>query len=107
VISVVGTVAMLWVGGHILLVNVHEVGWWDAPYNWVHDLEHDVEHAVHGFLGATLAWLVNTGISAVIGLIVGAVVVAVVSVLPFGGDKDVLEPEHSVPDDSPGGEPRL
>jgi predicted DNA repair protein MutK len=27
VISVVGTVAMLWVGGHILLVNLAEVGW--------------------------------------------------------------------------------
>ncbi|WP_435769781.1 DUF808 domain-containing protein [Nocardioides sp. SYSU DS0651] len=94
VISVVGTVAMLWVGGHILLVNVHEVGWWDAPYDWVHGLEHDVEHAVHGFLGATLAWLVNTGISAVIGLGVGAVVVTVVALLPFGRAKDPLEPGH-------------
>lgn len=91
VISLVGTVAMLWVGGHILLVNVHEVGWWDAPYEWVHGIEHDIEHAVHGFLGATLAWLANTGISAVIGLAVGAVVVAVVMVLPFKGDKDPVE----------------
>ncbi|WP_408896322.1 DUF808 domain-containing protein [Nocardioides sp. R1-1] len=91
VISLVGTVAMLWVGGHILLVNVHEVGWWDAPYTWVHDIEHDIEHAVHGFLGGVLAWLANTGISAVIGLVVGAVVVVVVSMLPFGGDKDPVE----------------
>ena len=82
VISLVGTVAMLWVGGHILLVNVHEVGWWDAPYEWVHDIEHDIEHAVHGFLGGVLAWLANTGISAVVGLVVGSVVVAIVSVLP-------------------------
>lgn len=88
VISVVGTVAMLWVGGHILLVNVHDVGWWDAPYNWVHDIEHDIEHAVHGFGGAVLAWLANTGISAVIGLVVGAVVVAIVQLLPFGKKKD-------------------
>lgn len=90
VISVVGTVAMLWVGGHILLVNVHEVHWWDAPYNWVHDIEHDIEHAVHGFAGSVLAWLANTGISAVIGLVVGAVVVAVVQVLAFG-KKDKTE----------------
>ncbi len=88
VISVVGTVAMLWVGGHILLVNISDVGWWEAPYTWVHHIEEDVEHAVGGFLGATLAWLANTGISAVIGLAVGAVVVAVVTALPFGGGKD-------------------
>lgn len=94
VISVVGTVAMLWVGGHILLVNVHEVGWWDAPYNWVHDIEHDIEHAVHGFGGAVLAWLANTGISAVIGLVVGAVVVAIVQVLPFGKKKDDTAAAH-------------
>ncbi|UMG93177.1 DUF808 domain-containing protein [Nocardioides sp. TF02-7] len=88
VISVVGTVAMLWVGGHILLVNLHEVGWWDAPYDLVHDLEHEIEHAVHGFVGAVLGWLANTAISAVIGLVVGAVVVAVVALLPFGGREE-------------------
>ncbi len=84
IISIVGTVAMLWVGGHILLVNVHDVGWWEAPYEWVHGIEHDIEHAVHGFLGATLAWLANTGISAVIGLLVGAGVVVIVTALPYG-----------------------
>src|SRR5690606_12607845 len=38
VISVVGTVAMLWVGGHILLVNLGAdgTGWVPAPYEWVH-----------------------------------------------------------------------
>jgi hypothetical protein len=91
IISIVGTVAMLWVGGHILLVNLHEAGWWDAPYEWVHGIEHDIEHAVHGFLGSALAWLANTGISAVIGLVVGSIVVAVVRVLPFSGDKDPIE----------------
>ncbi|GAA3552298.1 DUF808 domain-containing protein [Nocardioides daeguensis] len=91
IISIVGTVAMLWVGGHILLVNVHEVGWWDAPYTWVHGIEHDIEHAVHGVVGSALAWLANTGISAVIGLVVGSVVVAVVRLLPFSGDKDPIE----------------
>lgn len=93
VISFVGTIAMLWVGGHILLVNVHEVGWWDAPYEWVHHLEEDVHHALDvPVLGATAAWLTNTLISAVIGLVVGLVVVAVVAALPFG------KKEHHEPD---------
>ena len=81
VISVVGTAAMLWVGGHILLVGVDELGW-HAPYDVVHHLEEDVHDAVAG-IGAVLGWLVNTVASAVVGLVVGAVVVAVMHVLPF------------------------
>ncbi|HEY0888850.1 MAG TPA: DUF808 domain-containing protein [Nocardioides sp.] len=81
VVSVVGTVAMLWVGGHILLVGADELGW-HPPYELVHHLEEEVHHAVAG-IGATLGWLVNTFFSAVAGLVVGAVVVAVVHVLPF------------------------
>ncbi len=88
VISLVGTVAMLWVGGHILLVNLAEVGWWHAPYDWVHHLEEDVDHAVDvAVLGPTFAWLVNTFFSALVGLLVGAVVLAVVQILPFGKGK--------------------
>jgi predicted DNA repair protein MutK len=84
-ISVVGTVAMLWVGGHILLVGADDLGW-HAPYEWVHHVEEDVHHAT-GALGAVLGWLVNTGLSAVAGIVVGAVVVAVMHVLPFGHGK--------------------
>jgi predicted DNA repair protein MutK len=75
-LSVIGTVAMLWVGGHILLVGADELGW-HPPYGFVHHLEEAVRNAA-------LAWLVNTAASAVIGLVVGAVVAAVVHVLPFG-----------------------
>jgi len=88
-ISVIGTAAMLWVGGHILLVNLHEAGWWDWPYESVHHLEEDIKHAVAG-VGPALAWLVNTGISAVIGLVVGCVVVGALALLPLR-DKDPHE----------------
>ncbi|MBX7432402.1 DUF808 domain-containing protein [Mycobacterium sp. Y57] len=80
-LSVVGTVAMLWVGGHILLVGTDELGWhW--PYGLVHHGEEYVHHVAG--VGGVLAWLVNTAASAVVGLIVGTVVVAIVQVLPFG-----------------------
>ena len=69
-ISVVGTAAMLWVGGHILLTSSHELGW-HAPYDAVHHLEEQVH-------GGVLGWLVNTGVSAVVGLVVGAVVAPLV-----------------------------
>ena len=80
-ISVVGTAAMLWVGGHILLVGVDDLGW-----HALYDLVHHAEEAVHdaaGAVGGVLAWFVNTIASAIIGLVVGAVVVAVMHVLPF------------------------
>jgi len=75
-LTVIGTAAMLWVGGHILLIGADELGW-HAPYDFVHDLEKQVEN-IDG-IGGLLAWLINTGISALIGLIVGFIVVAIVS----------------------------
>jgi len=81
IISVVGVVAMLWVGGHILLVNSAEVGWhW--PYDTVHHWEESLHDAVPG-LGSVLGWLLNTAVSAVVGLVVGGLLVAVLHVLPF------------------------
>jgi predicted DNA repair protein MutK len=80
-ISVVGTAAMLWVGGHIILVGVDDLGWhW--PYDLVHHWEEDIEHAVGG-IGSAVAWLVNTFASLVIGVVWGFVVVGVMHVLPF------------------------
>ena len=54
VISVVGTLAMLWVGGHILLVSLDELGL-HAPYGLVHDWEVAVHDAVGGWSAACSA----------------------------------------------------
>ncbi|OSC43249.1 DUF808 domain-containing protein [Mycobacterium decipiens] len=81
-LSVVGTVAMLWVGGHILLVGSHHLGW-HTPYGLVLHLEEHVHHAVES-VGGVLAWLINTGVSAVIGVVVGALVVALMHLVAFG-----------------------
>ena len=81
VISVVGIAAMTWVGGHILLVGLDDLGW-HAPYDLVHHLEVAAHDAVGG-IGAIVGWLVNTTLSAVVGLVVGAVVVTVLHVVPF------------------------
>ena len=81
-LSMVGTAAMLWVGGHILLVGSDDLGL-HAPYSWVHHAEEAVHDATGG-LGAVFGWLTNTFCSAVLGLLVGAVVVAVLHVLPIG-----------------------
>ncbi len=89
-LSVIGTAAMLWVGGHILLAGADELGWhW--PYGLVHDLEHAVEDVAA--IGGVLAWIVNTLASAVVGLVVGTLIATVVARLPFGGGKKA-EPAH-------------
>jgi uncharacterized protein len=75
VLSKVGIAAMIWVGGHILLVGLDELGF-GAPYDAVHHLEEDVHDGL-GAAGGVGAWLTNTGASAVLGLAVGAIAVAV------------------------------
>jgi uncharacterized protein len=77
VLTVVGIAAMLWVGGHILLLGTEELGW-----HGLYDVVHSLEEAAHGAVaagGGVAGWLVNTLASAVIGLVVGALVVLVVA----------------------------
>jgi predicted DNA repair protein MutK len=69
VLSNVGIAAMLWVGGHILLVGLDELGV-SFLYDFVHHLEEDAG-------GGAAGWLINTAASAILGLAVGAIVVAV------------------------------
>lgn len=75
VISVIGTVAMLWVGGHLVVANLAET-LWHGPLDLVHAVTHLVEAA-----GPVVVWIVDTVISAVFGLILGLVIVAVVTVV--------------------------
>lgn len=85
-LSVVGTAAMVWVGGHILLVGADELGW-HGPYDLLHSLEepaHDV-----ATIGGVLGWLVNTIGSAIIGLVVGFVIVTVVAQVQARRGRDV------------------
>jgi uncharacterized protein len=84
VLSTVGIAAMLWVGGHILLVGLKDLGW-EWPYHQVHHAEEEVHHALGAF-GGIGGWLTNTFASAILGIVVGAIVVAVV--LRFHGHGD-------------------
>ena len=72
VLSVVGTAAMLWVGGGIVIHGLHEFGI-HAPGDVVHAAEHWL-HETGGPLGGVLGWLGNATLSALFGLVLGAVV---------------------------------
>jgi hypothetical protein len=77
VLTVVGTAAMLWVGGHILLVGAGELGL-HVLYGAVHHLE-EAAHEAAGALGPVVGWIVNTLASALLGLVVGALIVVFIS----------------------------
>jgi predicted DNA repair protein MutK len=77
VITVIGTAAMLWVGGHNLLVGTDDLGL-HVLYEFVHHLEEGAKEAT-GALGSVVAWLVNTFASALLGLAVGALIVLFMS----------------------------
>ena len=80
VLSVVGTAAMLWVGGHILLVGARRARLARAVRPGARPRGGRPRR--RRALGGVLAWLVNTLASAVVGLVVGAVVVAVMHLMP-------------------------
>ncbi len=71
-LSVIGTFAMLWVGGGILMHGTHELGlhWPAVP---VEHLAETIAHA-SGPLGGLTGWLTTALISAVIGVVVGGVI---------------------------------
>ena len=67
-IGVVGTVAMLWVGGHLVIENLAEVG---VPV--FHHILEVAEHAVSA-AGGFATWLVETLLSGIFGVILGAII---------------------------------
>lgn len=79
-IGIVGTFAMLWVGGHIMVVGLDELGW-HLPAELVHGLEKLVS-------GGFLTWLANTCGSLIFGAIWGSIIVAIVRLVGRVRGKD-------------------
>ncbi|MFU7528267.1 DUF808 domain-containing protein [Qipengyuania sp. ASV99] len=71
-LSLVGTAAMLWVGGGIIVHGTHELGF-DALYDMAHGAEYWVA-GMSGALGGVLGWISYAAICAVLGLALGAVI---------------------------------
>lgn len=84
VLSVVGTAAMLWVGGGIVIHGLDELGW-SAPGDLVAAVALAVRAAGEG-LGPVLGWLANAALSALAGLVLGGAIAFVLQkVLKAGG----------------------
>jgi len=77
---VIGTAAMLWVGGHILIDGLNKLGV-TGPAHLLHEWSLAAGHAVPALEGV-LEWLVETLGSAVVGAAVGGLIVLILHLLP-------------------------
>ena len=78
-LTVIGTAAMLWVGGGIIVHGLEHFHLTPVPH-WVEAASHWAGGVP--MIGAVTGWLAMAGSSAVVGLIVGGVIVGVLHLIP-------------------------
>jgi predicted DNA repair protein MutK len=76
-LSVIGTAAMLWVGGGILVHGLEEMGVVTFVPHTIHDIAHRAGEA-SAVLSGLVAWAVTALGGAVVGLVIGGIIVAIV-----------------------------
>ena len=76
VLSFVGTLAMIWVGGSILVHGLEVMHWWVWPYETIKELAYAAANAV-GTAKGFVSWLVTAALDGVIGLIVGILMIPI------------------------------
>ena len=78
VIGTVGTAAMLWVGGNIVVHGLEVLGWpW--PYETIHHLAEEAALATGG--GGAVAWAVTAALDGVLGVLLGLALIPVVKLV--------------------------
>jgi uncharacterized protein len=75
-LSTIGTLAMIWVGGGIILHGLEEFHLTPLPH-LIHDFAHAVGHGAP-FAGGAISWLLAAIGSGLVGLVAGGLVVAAV-----------------------------
>ncbi|MCQ0971196.1 DUF808 domain-containing protein [Paracoccus sp. TK19116] len=76
-LTIVGTAAMIWVGGQIIVHGLHELGQ-HQPYEWVH---HQAEAAAHALpqVAGLAAWATTAFFDGILGLILGLILIPIVA----------------------------
>ncbi len=77
---IVGTAAMIWVGGSIIVHGFYELGV-KAPYEAIHALAVAAGHMVPDWATGSVEWTVTAAIDGVIGLIIGLLLIPVAKYL--------------------------
>ncbi|PJE29178.1 hypothetical protein SAMN06297129_0936 [Pseudooceanicola antarcticus] len=73
-LTIIGTAAMIWVGGSIIVHGLHDLGW-HLPYEAIHDLAVSTAAGVSEALHGAVEWAVTAGLDGLVGLAWGAVLV--------------------------------
>ncbi|MGH1369268.1 MAG: DUF808 domain-containing protein [Maritimibacter sp.] len=77
-LMIVGTAAMLWVGGNIVIHALHEMGW-HVPYDFVHDNAKAAANLVGEGLQGAVKWLATAAQDGVFGFALGLVLIPIVT----------------------------
>ena len=77
-LMIVGTAAMIWVGGSIVLHGLGELGW-HGPYDWIHHMAEAAAHAVPPALAGFTAWATTAFFDGIFGLIYGLFLIPIVA----------------------------
>jgi predicted DNA repair protein MutK len=75
-LSTVGTAAMLWVGGNIVIHGLEVTHVWEWPYQTIHHLADIVAGSVSAAQGF-VSWLVTAALDGVFGLVLGVLLIPV------------------------------
>ena len=76
-LTIVGTAAMIWVGGQIIVHGLHELGW-HMPYETIHHMAIAAAQAVHAIAGIA-EWVTTAFFDGIVGLILGLALLPVVT----------------------------
>ncbi|MDK8874001.1 MULTISPECIES: DUF808 domain-containing protein [Paracoccus] len=74
-LTVVGTAAMIWVGGQIVIHGLHELGQ-HQPYEWIHGVAEAAAHALPAAPGLA-AWITTAFFDGIFGVIWGMILIPV------------------------------
>ena len=76
VLTVVGTAAMIWVGGQIIIHGLHELGW-HAPYDWIRQMAEAAAIALPQMPGVA-NWVTTAFFDGIFGLLLGLALIPLV-----------------------------
>ena len=100
ILSVVGTAAMLWVGGQIIVHGLAQLGW-HAPEEIVHQIAVSVAHGFPEGLHGAVEWIVTATCDGILGVALGFALIPLASKVigplwtsVFGGKKAADSGDH-------------
>ena len=75
-LTIIGTAAMLWVGGSIIVHGLEELGFGTLGH-WIHDAAYAAGHAVPAGIEGAVEWFAKAALDGIFGLLLGLVLIPI------------------------------